>query len=264
MISLRPFPDFRAYLGEELARRISVNPRYSLRAFARALKIQSSYLSKILRGERRVTPKFVARVTPLLSLGPEISQYYQQLARRREPAVTPQTQFQMLSMDFFAAIANWYHYALLELIQLPGFRNDAEWMGATLNLSPDLIYPALDRLKRLKLIDERDGRLHCVGNFTNAVDPLTISRAQQNLQKEILTQAIGAMETIPPAERDQSSLTMACPSALLPQVKERIKKFRRELGSFVEGSGIASDRVYHFSVSLYPVSRVVRAKEEMN
>ena len=64
-----PFtPDLRMYLQQEFLRRCRTNPRYSLRAFARALKLESSYLSKILQGKREVTTRLVSRVQEPLKL----------------------------------------------------------------------------------------------------------------------------------------------------------------------------------------------------
>ena len=265
VLSPSAYPTFREFLAEELARRMASNPRYSLRAFARYLNLQSSYLSKVLRGERRVTPNLVRRVSPLLSLSPEVTSHFQaQSTRKKSVEPSPSVRFQLLSLDYFAAISNWYHFALMELIQVPGFRNDPNWIGEQLAISSELATSTLSRLTRLNLIEARDGVLHCVGNFSNAVDPLVISKSQQCLQKEVLGLAITAMDNFPPAERDQSSLTMACPSSLLPEVKERIRKFRRELGNFVETAPAKPDRVFHLSVSLYPVSKVIKSYRELH
>lgn len=252
------YPNFREFLNEELARRCQSNPRYSLRAFARSLQLQSSYLSKILRGERRATPKLVRRVSPHLKFTPELTEFYE-IQSKRKPSnyIAPQTKFQLLTADMFAAVSNWYHFAIMELTLLEGFRDDARWIASQLNIPIELVGPAMDRLKRLNLIEEVDGTVRCTGNFSNAVDPRVITRAQQIMQKELLSLAISAMDRFAPEERDQSSLTMAAPAALLPEIKSRIKAFRRELGSFVEKSDIKADRVYHFTVSLYPVSNKV-------
>ncbi len=48
---------YRKYLKNELVRRIGINPRYSLRAFAKALQIDPSGLSKILANKRNLTFK---------------------------------------------------------------------------------------------------------------------------------------------------------------------------------------------------------------
>ena len=258
-ISSVPRPStFRDYLAEELARRCGSNPRYSMRAFARSLKIQSSYLSKVLRGERRITAKLIRRVLPFLTLSPELTSLYQHQARTKgSGAPAPQTKFQLLSRDMFATISNWYHFAILELTQLPGFVNDAQWIGSQLNIPPAIVSSAIERLKRLQLLDELEGKLRCTGNFSNGADPKTISRAQQLLQKEILSLAASAMDSVPAEERDQSSITVACPTSLLPEVKERIKQFRRELGGFIEKAEPTPNRIYHMTISFYPVSKEV-------
>ncbi|MBC7742257.1 MAG: hypothetical protein H7061_08670, partial [Bdellovibrionaceae bacterium] len=49
--------DLSALLKSELNLRISVNQRYSLRAFARSLKLDPSTLSKIINGQRKLGVK---------------------------------------------------------------------------------------------------------------------------------------------------------------------------------------------------------------
>jgi hypothetical protein len=62
--------DLRALLGAELRRRRERNPRYSLRAFARALGTHHSTLSQILARRRRLTPRAVRRLGGRLGLAP--------------------------------------------------------------------------------------------------------------------------------------------------------------------------------------------------
>ena len=54
--------------------------------------------------------------------------------------------------------------------------------------------------------------------------------------------------------RDQTSMTMAIDTKLLPQAKEKIKKFRRDMDRLLQSSD-TKDEVYHLSVSLYPVTK---------
>ncbi len=48
-------------------------------------------------------------------------------------------------------------------------------------------------------------------------------------------------------------MTMAIDARDLPEAKERIQKFRRDLCHFFERSGHPKE-VYHLTVSLYPVT----------
>jgi transcriptional regulator with XRE-family HTH domain len=49
----------RAILASEFTRRRRINPRYSLRAFARSVEIEHSTLSQLLRGKRTLTWKSI-------------------------------------------------------------------------------------------------------------------------------------------------------------------------------------------------------------
>src|SRR4029079_10406313 len=63
--------DFRLVLQSELVSRCRVNPRYSLRAFAKALKVSPSALSAMLSGKRTITDATKKRFAIALGLGPE-------------------------------------------------------------------------------------------------------------------------------------------------------------------------------------------------
>lgn len=255
--------DFRDFLTCELARRQRVNPRYSLRAFARQLQVQSSFLSKVLRGERPITPTFIGRVSEHLPLSERaVAEYKANATLAPRKSEGGPAQFKLLPFDVFATISNWYHYALLELTQLKQFRYDIDWMANELGITIPMVVTAIARLKRIGLLVETDdGTLKCVGNFSNAVDRQLITGAQQALQKDMLRMGVDAMETVPPEERDQSSITVACDSKMLPEIKEKIRVFRRELGAHISASSNSADRVYHLTVGFYPVSGRKRSKE---
>src|SRR5689334_7684944 len=72
---------FRRVLQEELALRCARNPRYSLRAFARYLKLDHSTLSQLLRGRRRFTARTVERIGARLSLTPTVISQFVELER---------------------------------------------------------------------------------------------------------------------------------------------------------------------------------------
>ena len=86
--------------------------------------------------------------------------------------------------------------------------------------------------------------------------------ARRKLQTQILEKAKLAIENTPITERDQSSITMAIDSNKIPEAKERIKQFRRDLCDFLKDSP-NQNRVYHLSLSLYPVSHQ-KLKESQN
>ena len=67
---------FRQLLANELVARRARNRRYSLRAFARALRVDHSTLSQILRGRRVLTPAAVRELARALRLAPAEADRY--------------------------------------------------------------------------------------------------------------------------------------------------------------------------------------------
>ncbi|WP_413558615.1 DUF4423 domain-containing protein [Bdellovibrio sp. HCB209] len=78
------FSDFRQFLEDELARRSQNYPRYSLRAFARHLEVDSSFLSKILNGKRTVTMRTIRMFGERLNLPGEQLQQFAEVSREKK------------------------------------------------------------------------------------------------------------------------------------------------------------------------------------
>lgn len=62
---------FKSYLQDEFEKRCNKNKHYSLRSFSKSLDVEPSFLSKLLRGQRRFTDKSIVRFGSKLGLSPE-------------------------------------------------------------------------------------------------------------------------------------------------------------------------------------------------
>lgn len=254
-----PSVDFRLFLQQELVRRCRENRNYSLRAFARHLSLEPSFLSKLLRGERNITLENFRKLADRLLLDPEeykqFSQVIEQKAQRRGGRGKTDVALNELSSDQFQVIADWYHYAILELLEIKSFQPNVRWIARALDVTPAEISAALERLERVGLLERSDsGWKNLKGSNTTTGNPFT-TVAFRKLQKGILEKAIIALETVPMERRDQSSITMAIDSRNLPEAKKRIQKFRRELMQYLQSDG-EPDEVYQLSISLYPLTDV--------
>src|SRR5437868_10680542 len=67
---MREAPLYKAIIQEELAQRCEKNPRYSMRAFAKALGVGSGALSEILSGKRVPSHKLARQLVSALGLTP--------------------------------------------------------------------------------------------------------------------------------------------------------------------------------------------------
>ena len=146
---------FRLFLQGQFIERCKRNPKYSLRAFAKLLEVDASTLSQILREKRSISVVLQRSFLERLGLGPAEVNNLQMIDEKEE-----ETKVRELALDAFQVIADWYHYAIFELITVKGFRNDSKWIAKTLNISPTEVNIALERLVRLDLIKlHKDGKL---------------------------------------------------------------------------------------------------------
>ncbi|OQW50448.1 MAG: hypothetical protein A4S09_01245 [Proteobacteria bacterium SG_bin7] len=226
----------RILLQNELAKRCQRNPRYSLRAFAKSLDTSHTVLSLVLSGKRSISKKLREKIREELGL--------------THPEETP---VQQITIDAFAIISDWYHYAILSLLEIPESTINPVWISKKLGITALEAKLAVERLKRLELIEYKNDRWHQTGvpiRFDNTISNSTI----KNFHKQLLSKAVESLENDPKNLRDFSSMTMAIDPDHLPFAFEEIKKFRRELTQKLEKLGRPKE-VYNLTIQLYPISK---------
>jgi uncharacterized protein (TIGR02147 family) len=238
---------FVVLLRRELDQRLRSNQKYSMRAFAKYLGVEASALSKILSRKRKLSPD--KRSNFAQALGWDAKTLFPGIDEHGTTA-----KFRTLDHDREELITTWYHYALLELARTASYIPSPLYIAKSLGISRHEAKEALLRLQRLNLL-RSDGKLMDKEERTSTVGSIEISKKKlRDLQKHMLEKAISALDLTPENERDQSTMVMAIPSNLLNEAKEELKKFRRKFCSTYDHRKDV-DRVYHLSISFYPVSK---------
>jgi hypothetical protein len=247
--------NFRFFLQAELVRRCQANPQYSLRAFARTLKLDPSRLSKILKGQRPVSRALVEELGSRLGLSIEKIELYKDGAASGMTAEISQTHYLQLAQDTFEIIANWHHYAILELMKVANFSPSPRWLAQSLGVTVSEINICIERLVRVELLSiQKDGKwIDRSGGFsTHVLGPNYTSYAHRKMQEQILQMAAQALHQTPIERRDQSSMMMAISAKRIAEAKTLITAFRRKLCDFLEQDK-KKDSVYQLSISLFPL-----------
>lgn len=249
--------DFRSLLQEQLIIRCRKNPSYSLRSFAKHLSVSHSALTEMLSGKRAITKKSMEKLGLALGLSlAEIQNYQEAPTTNQTEKVQQQAAYQQLTIDQFAIMSDWYHYAILELIKIEGFPHTTQDFARALGITKSEANIAVERMFRVGLLEDTHGRLKEInGGFATNISGTLTSAGSKKLQKQILEQSIEALMTLPIDVRNHTSMTMAIDPKLLPEAIERIKKFRRELSEFLETQGTPSE-VYQMSLSLFPITQI--------
>lgn len=261
MRTMNETTDYRSYLRDVLANRCQNNPRYSLRAFARDLEISPSRLSEVLNGKYGLSKSAACEIAKKMGLNDYEQKYFADLveanhgraknvraeAQARIDAIA--TDYNQLNLDSFKVISDWYHYAILELIQTEQFQYDEVWMSKALGISQYELSSALARLKRLELVAEEGNTLKIKEAFTTTTNGIP-SDAIKKFHKQILEKATQSVSLQTVEERDLSSVILTVDKSDIPEAKEMITNFRR---SFDKRFGQSSKKnsVYCLAIQFF-------------
>jgi uncharacterized protein (TIGR02147 family) len=274
-VNVFAYLDYRVFLRDFYAEQKRKSAAFSHRAFSRRAGLRSSnYLSLIMKGERDLSSEMAPRFAKACGLikseadffcdlvlycqaktTEEKTRHHERLARFRKFRDAHE-----LDAEQTAYHQHWYLPALRELVNLPGFEADPNWIASMLEppISPKQATEALEILCRMGLL-VRGPR----GKLQQAQPVVTTGPGPLGHQifvyhHAMLDLAKRALDDLPREERDVSSLTLCVSDAALPILKQRIREFRRELLQLAEDDA-APERVVQLNFQMFPLSRKASA-----
>jgi uncharacterized protein (TIGR02147 family) len=266
MANLFERDSYRAILQDELARRRSRNPGYSQRAFARDLGLRSNRLSEILRGKQGISEACAQSITERLGYSDPNRRYFCSLVRadhsrlkseRASARASARSQahrsdYHTVQLDTFQVISQWYHLSLLELTKVTGFTRSVAWVAGKLSITEDEALDAIQRLKRLGMLEEHAGTWR-LPQTSNTVPGGFPAESIKRFHEQFLRRAIKALRRQPIEERDFQTTLIALKKESLPEAKRRIGDFWRSLDKDL-GAPSDADDVYCLGVQLFRVT----------
>ncbi len=267
------YHDYRAFLSDFYAAKKRRGRGFSYRAFSRAAGLGApNYLKLVISGQRNLTSAMAERFAATCGLGREASDYFVTLVAFNQANNTDDrnqhyqrlTSFrryrraQKLELAEAAYHSTWYLPAIRELCLSEHFRQDAEWIAASMwpPIKPAEARAALDTLLELGLLQrDESGKLRPKARVVST-GAQTAGMHLRNYHAEMMAHATAAMENVPAAQRDISSITMCVDPKVLPDLKDRIARFRRELVELCE-SGTRASQVVQINLQLFPLTHDV-------
>ncbi len=232
------------------------NPDFSMRALARKLGLYASALNEILNGKRRVSAKQAQKIIDRLDLTPQ--EQGQLLGLFANQGTTPvgataaATPYTAMDMDSYHLIADWYHAAILSLVELPRFKGTPEWVGARLGITRREAKGALERLTRLGMLktDRKRGYRPTGAQYKTSDEVVSLSLRKAHGQN--LDLARRSLERDSLERRDFTAITMAVDTKRLKEAKKMIRQFRDGLCAYLEGG--KKTQVYKMCIQLIPLT----------
>jgi uncharacterized protein (TIGR02147 family) len=161
---------YRQILKEEMIKRCRANRSYSLRAFAKFLDMDSTFLSRVLNGKKNISYSTARRIAKKLFEKEEERHHFVGLAEyavakndsAKEIALENIRNYDnskehiQLELDKFRVIAEWYHLPILDAFSLDSLGHDDNSIAKFLGISTFEVKEAKERLVGLGLL-KKDG-----------------------------------------------------------------------------------------------------------
>jgi uncharacterized protein (TIGR02147 family) len=254
-------------LKDILSLRQKANPSYSIRAYARDLEINSSTLSQILSGKRSLPVRTSQVIATKLGLDEKESTLFTESINRSYLAIdqiktAPLDERFMLDESYYKVIAEWEHYAILDLFELSDFENSPEYMACKLKLTPERIDTVLDNLIQCGLLLEDEKgvliKVHADIRTTEDIEGEALNAAhleELELGKQKLREVSKNL-------RDFSSSTYAIDPEKLSEAKTIIREFRRKMTTLLK-AGDKKD-VYMLAIQFFPLTDTENKDENLH
>lgn len=258
---------FREILQRELESRKLKNPYYSQRAFARDLRISSGRLTSILTQKSGISLKTAQKIAAQLHLTKEEHDLFCQLViaecardekKRNKAKANLDNVFAenyWLNSDQFSVIADWYHFAILEMLSLENPPQDVPRIAARLEISEETAKHALDRLKELKLIKKENGKWKATerNTYTGGTIP---SRAIRSFHSQIIQKAQQSIEDVPMEKRQIYSEILPIDPNKMEEAKTALLEFKQKFCNQINDISGEKTKVYALSIQLFPLEKM--------
>lgn len=160
----------------------------------------------------------------------------------------------VVSLEYFKVIEDWYHFAILELTTLKDFKSDPFWIAKKLGIQSASVESAIKRLLKIGLLENdnqtlkrSDKLIHTPTNFP--------SQSIRKYHEQIIDKSLDALHHDKVENRDFGSVNFKFKKSNLPDIQKRIHEFRREL--IKEFGTDDGDSLYAYSTQLFRLDKEI-------
>lgn len=270
-INIFEYSDYRKFLADYYTLKKTINPSFSHRVFARQAGLSSpSHLSMIIKGERNLSIKTISKFADGLKLSAKEKKYFELMVlytQSDEIELKSRYFGEIMSMkavisglyklekDKFDFLSSWYVVAIYVMLDLKKFKPDPNWISRRLDdkITPAQAKDTLEKLLNLKMIepDSVKGFRQVSGAITVADD--TRSVAVFEYHQSMIRLSFEALKKKPSAEREMAGATISIPKDKLPEIKEKIRAFRKELNQLAS-SYTDPEEVFQLNIQLFALT----------
>jgi uncharacterized protein (TIGR02147 family) len=274
------YTDYRTFLNDYNAKKKEANPNWSMGNWGRKLGVSSTaVLSNVLNGKRNPGNKLTTLFTDYFKFSEREREYFIDLVRLKKAGsdaslsialmekmkkLNPVADFELLSDEQFNTISKWYYFGIREMINLPYFIEDFDWIAKQLGgkITATEAKRAIRDLLTISLLDRDENGKLIVKNSTFKTTTDIASEGLKRFHEGMINNALESIRKTEVSKRDISGRTINISEKNLGRLKEYIKDFRDKVEELFEESCVDS-KTYQLNVQLFPLNQGIE-KEELH
>ncbi len=277
-VNIFDFTNYRHYLKAYYRQVKAVRPYFSYRYFSRMAGLGGkNYLQMVMVGKRNLSSSTACKFARALRLTKKEAAYFEAMVLYTQADTSeekdryfaellrlkPSIQIEGITPDQFEYLTNPLYVVIREMAAIKEFNGDPVWIRGHIRAMarPPEIKKALDLLEKLKLL-VRDGAGNLTHSGKTVETPDVESLEILNYHRQVLNETKEALVNIPYEERDITSMTIPIPQALIPEVKELLRKCREEIAALVNQSSNHFYEVFQINTQFFPVTKINQIKKK--
>lgn len=272
------YSDYRLFLREYYEAARAKDKKFSFRFFSRLAGFKSSgTILKVMNGQTNLSVEAIQNLVVALKFNREESEFFENLVRFNQAKTSQERELyaknllksqtyrklKPLSPANFKYFSQWFYAAIRELVELPGFKEDPEWIAEKFmgQISVMDAKAALQELQNLGMISrDSNGRLKIVDQHVTSGDEVSFAGVA-GCHRQFLNLASESIDLISREKRDISAMTLGVSAEMAAKVKIMIQDFRKQLVETI-GSDKDSEMVYQLNMQFFPLTLELKDPEE--
>lgn len=247
--------NIKTLLEQEFNARKSKNGYYSLRSFARHLKIDPTSLIRIMNGERMPSPKTARKVLESMGIeNTQIDQFMKELDDYKPVRKSSRLLQNAFDHEVFDKVFASHHVLVLAALRLEDLAPEElqAKICLSLNISAARYAEIIEDLISAGALMKFKDRLRVVFKNKSTVPLPFTSEKRRALQQDFLKMASQAIDNVSFESRENATLTLSVSQGDLEKVKEILKDARAKINTLCERNN-KRDAIYNVCTALYPV-----------
>jgi uncharacterized protein (TIGR02147 family) len=251
---------YRELIKIDFDARKKINPRFSMRAYAKKLGLEPSTLSQILRGKRDLPFSDAQKILSQLKLNFDQQKEFIHSLDRHTPKPSHYERFlntQNIGLPDQTVVQKIYedltYMSFYSLMDTENFKFDIPWIAEKLKTTSEIIEAVIQDLKSIGLLVNIKGQYTKQAVELKTTDEIE-SRALKNAHRNEMTLAEVALSENTLADRDFISMTLPTDKKQLKKAKVLIRSFLKQMESLLKNKN--AREVYQLNVQLFPLTKI--------